>query len=268
MGLIWARPEPGSRQPRFSRERIAAAALEIADQEGFDAVSMRRVAAELDAGTMTLYNYVQNKDELVALMHDAILAEVLVPAADLPSDWRAALTVIAHHTRSALVRHPWSLNALQEAPPGPNAMRRFEQFLAVIAPAGLDAAASFDLLTVVNSYVFGNALITGESRKRAESTETKPEEVAAAIEFGMAQLRSGQFPHTAALFASMGTGVSVETGADSDDNSIPDAATLQASGPPTDEKGLTEQFDRGLQALLDGVALRMGLSTAESLGND
>ena len=59
------RPEPGARRPRHTREQIAAAALAIADAEGFEAVSMRRVAAELGAGTMTLYHYVRTKDELV-----------------------------------------------------------------------------------------------------------------------------------------------------------------------------------------------------------
>src|SRR5262249_61127857 len=80
------RPEPGPRRPRFSREEIASAALQIADEEGFAAVSMRRVAAQLGAGTMTLYHYVQSKDDLVALMDDALMAEVLVPEVELPLD--------------------------------------------------------------------------------------------------------------------------------------------------------------------------------------
>src|SRR5262249_21982259 len=88
---IWARPEPGSRRPRFTREQIAAAALAIADAEGMEAVSMRRVAADLGAGTMTLYHYVRTKDELIALMDDAIVGEVLLPDDELPRGWRAAM---------------------------------------------------------------------------------------------------------------------------------------------------------------------------------
>src|SRR5215207_5547112 len=65
---IWARPEPGERRPAHTREKIAETAIAIADAEGFEAVSMRRIAAELGAGTMTLYHYVRTKDELVALM--------------------------------------------------------------------------------------------------------------------------------------------------------------------------------------------------------
>jgi len=239
-GPIWTQPEPGSRKPRFTREQIASAALVIADGEGFEAVSMRRVAAELDAGTMTLYNYVRTKDDLLALMHDAIMGEVLVPPDELPPEWRAALTVIARRVRSALLRHPWALASLQEAQFGPNAMRRFEQHLAALAPTGFDAATKFDLLTFVNSYVFGNAMITSESRGRAAAAQADPDAVKAMIEFGMAQLSSGEFPHTAALLTQ-----------------IPPPAPGQSSGPPMDEQGLDEQFERGLQALLDGAARHM-----------
>lgn len=65
---ISLRPEPGERKPRLTRDRIAEAALAIADRAGFEAVSMREVAGRLGAGTMTLYHYVRTKDDLVALM--------------------------------------------------------------------------------------------------------------------------------------------------------------------------------------------------------
>ena len=86
---LWTRIEPGRRRPRFTRDDIAAVALRIADAEGFDAVSMRRLAAELGAGTMTLYHYVRTKDELLALVTDAVMGELVVPADEpLPGDWR------------------------------------------------------------------------------------------------------------------------------------------------------------------------------------
>ena len=85
---IWALPQPPSRKPRYTREQIAVAALRIADQEGFDAVTMKRIAAELGAATMTLYYYVRNKADIVALMQDAILADILVPDACLRGAWR------------------------------------------------------------------------------------------------------------------------------------------------------------------------------------
>jgi AcrR family transcriptional regulator len=239
-GLIWSRPEPGARRPRFSREQIAAVALEIADAEGFEAVSMRRIAADLGAATMTLYNYLRTKDDLLALMHDAIMAEVLVPADELPGEWRPALTMIAGRVRDALVRHPWATGSLQEAQFGPNAMRRFEQFLAAVDGMELTTADKFDLLGVINSYVFGNALISAESRQRARSAAASPESVAEIIAYATARLESGQFPHTAKLMAQQGQ---------------------ENAGPPMDEAGTARQFERGLDALLDGLTLRYGLST-------
>jgi len=240
---IWARPEPGSRRPRFSRDQIARTALELADREGFEAVSMRRVAQELDAGTMTLYHYVRNKDDLVALMDDALLAEALVPAAELPLEWRAAITAVARRTRAALRRHPWALWSLQGAQFGPNAMRHFEQSLAAVARTGLDPAAKFDFLGVVDDYIFGNVFHSDEARRKMAAARADPDGAKALVEFGMRQLDTGQFPHTAALL----------NGKD------PRTQPGEAPAPPMDDEGLDDQFERGLQAVLDGLGARFAL---------
>jgi AcrR family transcriptional regulator len=242
-GPIWGRPEPGSRRPRFTRQQIGAVALAIADTDGFEAVSMRRVAAELGAATMSLYHYVRNKDDLVALMDDAMMAEVLVPGGELPADWRGAVSAIARRTRAAFVRHPWALVALQGSQFGPNAMRHFEQSLAASAGTGLGPAASMELLALVDAYVSGNALQAAESLQRAAMARANPQAVRAAIEYGLTQLRTGQFPHTEALASGWN----------------PDAGPDQPAGPPLDPKRLDEQFERGLQAVLDGAAARMGI---------
>jgi AcrR family transcriptional regulator len=239
-GPIWARPEPGSRRPRFTREQIAAVALRIADAEGFEAVSMRRIASELDAGTMTLYHYVRTKDELVALMDDAIMAEMLVPDEDLPDDWRGALALIARTTRATLGRHPWGLHSLQDASLGPNAMRHFEQSLAAVAGTPLDVTDKFALLAIVDEYVFGHALRSREVGSRAATSEADAE---AARAFAAEQLETGRFPHTEALAAHW------------------DEA---ASTPLMSEEGYEEVFERGLEMLLDGAAVRLGLPSQPS----
>ena len=95
---VWTRVEPAARRPRFTRDEIAATAMRIADAEGFDAVSMRRIATELDAGTMTLYHYVRTKDELLTLVVDAVMGEVVLPA-DEPMPERLARR--AHAARRA-----------------------------------------------------------------------------------------------------------------------------------------------------------------------
>ena len=142
--------------PQLSKAGIAAAALAIADAEGFRAVSMRRVAQELGVGTMSLYYYAKSKAELISAMDDALLAEALVPT--LPEDWREALTAIALRTRNVFVRHPWALSSMQSAPPGANAMLHMEQCLEALAKTRMTTVEKLALLALVDDFVFGYAL--------------------------------------------------------------------------------------------------------------
>jgi AcrR family transcriptional regulator len=155
---VWTRAEPGARRPRFSRETIAATAIGIADAEGFDAVSMRRIAADLDAGTMTLYHYVRTKDELLALVTDTLMAELVVPADEMPTEWRAAVTAIAHRSREMLLRHPWILDIADDPNIGPNSVRHFDQSLQAVSTLDVSLADKLDVMTVVDEYVFGYCL--------------------------------------------------------------------------------------------------------------
>lgn len=224
---IWARPAPAARQPRFSRREIAAAALHIADTEGFDAVTMRRIAAMLGAGTMSLYRYLETKAELLDLMDDALLGESLV-AGELPTDWRAAVALIASQTRQVYLRHPWAVHALQGRPAaelgvaGPNARRHFEQCLAALATASLDTKAKLDLLAIVDEYVFGHLLHAAELTERGGP--------AAAPELLQAELDPADYPHLAAL------------------STDPDLLEL------ADARNLDERFELGLRVLIDGIA--------------
>jgi AcrR family transcriptional regulator len=152
---MWTRPEPGARKPRFTRETIAEAAVHIADTEGFDALSMRRLAAELDAGTMTLYHYVRTKDELLSLVADSVMGELIVPEGEMPEHWRDALVVIAHRSRAALLRHPWALDIHDDPAPGPNMMRHFDQSMQAVAELDLSVGERFELVSAVDEYTFG-----------------------------------------------------------------------------------------------------------------
>src|ERR1700683_3673998 len=116
--VVWMLPDRPGRGPKptHSREQITAAAIRIADAEGLDAVTMRRVAAEVGSGTMTLYRYVPTKDHLLDLMIDATEGEVVFP--DAPAgDWRAGLRAVAWMQRDRLLRHPW-LASLEAGRPG------------------------------------------------------------------------------------------------------------------------------------------------------
>lgn len=125
---IWMRPERPARGPRpaYSRARITEAAVRVADAEGLDAASMRRIAAEIGTGAMSLYRYVPSRDDLIELMVDHVTGELDLPAAPT-GDWRADLTLLAERDRAVRLRHPW----VQDTRPvrysfGPNQLRVLE----------------------------------------------------------------------------------------------------------------------------------------------
>jgi AcrR family transcriptional regulator len=175
-----------SRKIELSREIIAATALALADREGFEAVSMRRVADQLKVGTMSLYYYVKTKDDLVAAMDDALMSELVLTA--LPKSWKLAIIQIASHTHALLLRHPWALVSMQSAPPGLNALRHMEQCLKALAATSMTAGQKLSLLAMVDDFVFGHAL-------RASAGKTPMD-----IEFATVQLATGNFPCLAEVF--------------------------------------------------------------------
>jgi AcrR family transcriptional regulator len=231
---IWARPEPGERRPRHTREQIAEAALRIADAEGFYAVTMRRIARELRAGTMTLYHYVRTKDELTALMDDAVMAELVVPPDELADGWREALAQIAQRSYAVFQRHPWVfdhlINEASPNPGGPNALRHVEQSLEAASRTGLPIERQFDLIGLVDDYVFGHAM---RARARAAQDERREDErVEALIDYLDRQLATGAFPRLDEFVA---------------------GDTRQAFSRVEEMTYDSGRFDRGLQAVLDGI---------------
>ena len=227
--LIWFRQEPASRRPAHTRADIARAALEIADSQGFDAVSMRRVAERLGAGTMTLYHYVRNKDELIALMSDQVMSELLVPAGELSTDWRAALTQIANRSHDAFKAHHWVFQKMDEdGVPGPNGMRHFEQSLQAVAGLGLDREQTFEVIGQIDDYVFGYSL--REVQEAAEQEHGWSPEV---VDFFKQELATGEYPLIAEIFG---------------DEDF-EAAFQRAMEFIADE----DRFHRGLKRLLDGI---------------
>ncbi|MDH6124863.1 TetR/AcrR family transcriptional regulator C-terminal domain-containing protein [Kitasatospora sp. GP82] len=153
--LIWLHPEHSGRGPRpaHSRASIAAAAVRIADAEGIEAVSMRRVAAELGAGTMSLYNYVPKKEHLFDLMIDQVAGEYDLPAG--PSgDWRADLTALASMQLAVLRRHAWVPRLVATRPAiGPNGLRYTEFFLSAVAGTELSGAAKMEAMAQLNGFL-------------------------------------------------------------------------------------------------------------------
>lgn len=169
----------------------------------------------------------------------------------MPADWREATAAIARRTREVLLAHPWSLASLNHAQMGPNAMRHMEQSLAALDGLELDMAEKFDFWGIVDDYVFGNALHSIESLTRATAAERNPALVADALAFGRQQIATGEFPRLAALSQSQG---------------FFEPTAFEHNSSPRPKTALEAQFERGLKALLDGLADRM--NSAKDLSTD
>jgi AcrR family transcriptional regulator len=203
---IWDLPEHGTRgpRPRHDRAAIAALAVRIADAEGLEAVSMRRVAAELGIAVMSLYNYVPAKDRLAQLMTDQLVGEYAYP--DLPApDPRAAIADLASQAREIARRHPWLAGLMQRPmPPGPNGLAYLDYFLGLLAGSRLDTGAKLEVIAIISGFatMYGamQAALPDEQAGPASATEQNAAQVQA---FARAAT-SGRYPHLAAALTAGG----------------------------------------------------------------
>jgi AcrR family transcriptional regulator len=222
-GPVWAR-ETNKRRSTLTREAIVASAVTIADAEGLAAVSIRRVAAELGARTMSLYTRIERKEDLLDLMFDKVAGEMSV-AGGLPAGWRDAVIAIARNTREVMQRHPWMVDlAAQRSRVGPNGLRHAEQSLSAFAELDLDAEQKWRILTAVDDYTFGHVMREGlerESLRREGSTRAERDAVLQ--------------PYLSTL---------IESG------DFPNLAPLMKNGLPS----MDDNFEQGLAWLLDGIS--------------
>jgi AcrR family transcriptional regulator len=195
--VIWARPERAAKGPAPSRSRaqIAAAAVELADAKGLDAVSMRRVAAVLGIGAASLYRYVESKDELYDLMSDRVEGED-GPPPPLTGDWRADLRALAHKTRGVMHRHPWMANLAAGRPTfGPNSLAWAEHGLGAVDGLGLSIdemlVAGEILQAFIRGFVIGEL---AEQQSLQRSGLTKDEWMDALAPYMMAMIERGEHP--------------------------------------------------------------------------
>lgn len=201
--VIWARPERAGRGPKpaFSRADIAAAAVRIADAEGLDAVSMRKVAAELGCGTMSLYNYVPRKEDLHELMLDAVSGGYEFP--EPSGDWRADLIALAHQAREMMHRHTWVPRLMSPVYGfSPNALRYLEYALSCLDGVDARFGEKMELIAMVTSVVttyVANEIATAERSRSLPWSEEQ--EHAARTNYLISQIATGKYPRMAAGFA-------------------------------------------------------------------
>ena len=168
--MIWMRPENAAtgRPARHSRDEITAAAVAIADREGLDAVSMRRVAARLGTGAASLYRYLESREDLLDLMVDATGAEYVFTAPT--GDWLGDLLDIGEQARAIMRRHPWLPPLLTTRPVlGPNGLVLLEHGLEALAPHPASSAAKLEALGLLNA-----ATRSALSRPRCSSRTSSP----------------------------------------------------------------------------------------------
>jgi AcrR family transcriptional regulator len=142
------------RRAPVSRERILRAAVELADEGGLEAVSMRKLGQALDVEAMALYRHVRDKDELLDGLADVVVAEIdPTPPND---DWRAGLRDQVLAARQVMLRHPWAPRLLIErGTAGPAALDRIETVLATLLAGGFSIDLAHHALHVLSSRIFG-----------------------------------------------------------------------------------------------------------------
>jgi AcrR family transcriptional regulator len=231
---------PPLRVRGLTREEIVDAAVVVADAEGTEAVTMRRIARELGVGAMSLYWHVSSKDELQNLMLDAVQ-----PAApELSGDWRADLEAFARIARQGMLRHPWAIDYLVSGPPvGPNDTRNSDQLLAVLDGLGLDTRTAAWVAMTIATYVAGAVLREiQEIRWHEDYALTLAAMTAQEVEKLRLQWQEdhadpARYPHMARLMAEQ----------------------IHPDSPETRD----ERFEFGLECLLDGIAARSGPPAAQ-----
>jgi AcrR family transcriptional regulator len=227
---------PPRRAAALSRDEIVRTAIRVADTEGADAVTMRRIARELNAGTMSLYWHVASKEELLDLMIDSLQGDQPTPQ---PSgDWRHDLQTLARTARGTLHQHRWMIDFIGGRPPtGPRTLQNAESALAIFDGQGVDAATAIDIVTTVSTYVLGAVLREVQEHNEELRTDhhlaglTEEEFRSALADFTSRVRATGRYPRLVGL---------IEAGYD------PDAAETRDS-----------RFEFGLDCLLDGIGARV-----------
>jgi AcrR family transcriptional regulator len=155
IALLWRRDERSTRgrKPTLSVDAIVAAAIELADEGGLGALSMRALAERLGVGTMSLYTHVPGKAELIDLMLDTVLGEAARPD-ELPEGWRARLEIVARANAALFHRHPWMLEVVAFRPPmGPGVIAKYDHELRALEGIGLSDVEMDSVLALVIGYV-------------------------------------------------------------------------------------------------------------------
>lgn len=162
------------RRAGLTRDRVLGTAVDLADEEGLDGLSMRKLAKRLGVEAMSLYNHISGKERLLDGMVDLVFGEIEPPSIEKP--WKEEMRRRAISTRAALKRHSWAVGLMEaRANPGEANLRLHEAVLGCLRQAGFPMAAAIHAYSVQDAYIYGFAL-----QERTLALETREEWVAMA----------------------------------------------------------------------------------------
>ncbi|SDK78773.1 TetR/AcrR family transcriptional regulator [Streptomyces indicus] len=180
---IWLDSDRARRQRKdgqpagLDRDKIVETSMRMLDAEGLQKFSMRKLAAELNVTAMSLYWYVDTKDDILELALDAVWDEIEVPDPDRPIVWREDLRALSDSYRAMLVRHTWAaaiFNTYLNI--GPNALRVSRAIHDIAMATGLTPAGQAGAITAVFQFVYGFATTMGNFQRRCDESGISQDE--------------------------------------------------------------------------------------------
>jgi len=147
----------GIQRTALTRERVLEGAVELTDEIGIEAFTIRRLATALDVKPMTIYHYVPSKEQIIDGMVDIVFDQIGLPATDV--DWRTSIRGRCVSARSVLQRHRWAPPLMESRrAPGPATLRHHDAVLACLRGGGLSLELTAHAYAVIDSYLYGFAL--------------------------------------------------------------------------------------------------------------
>jgi AcrR family transcriptional regulator len=145
------------RRPALTRERILRTAINLADRDGIESLSMRKLGRKLGVEAMSLYNHCQNKVDMLDGMVDVVFSEIDLPANG--EDWHIAMRKRAISARQVLLRHPWAIGLMESrATPGPATLRHHDSVLGSLRTAGFSIDLAAHAYSILDGYIYGFTL--------------------------------------------------------------------------------------------------------------
>jgi AcrR family transcriptional regulator len=178
------------RRAPLTKERVLLAAVDLADREGIDALSMRRLGQELGVEAMALYRHVRNKDDLLDGLVEAIVREIELP---YPSrDWKAAMRTLVMSGRQVMLSHPWAPRVILDRPTvGPATLRHIDAVLGILSAGGFAIDMAHHALHVLGSRILG---FTQDPFNDTEDVRPEPD-----VAVRRARELAEHFPHVGEL---------------------------------------------------------------------